>query len=156
ATYGLRRWTSAQSAQVARTRSTLAFHQLVTRTRVGRPSDAVSLEVPAPDSPVFPPAGDEISFQQEGDIWRIAYAGTTVTLRHSRGLALLVHLLRNAGQMIHVATLDAITPAGGAVVASKAPAPEGGVAPPLGDAGEILDDRARTEYRRRLADLRDE
>jgi hypothetical protein len=91
--------------------------------------------------------------EQTGDFWRISYGGTTVLLRHSRGLVLLAHLVRCPGKHIHVRELDAITPSGGSPVARDSPTPAGDVLPVLGDAGEMLDQRARAEYRRRITEL---
>lgn len=134
------------------------FRVLVARTLAERPALAMSgrsSEAPEPPA-VSREAASAITLEHEGDFWRIGYEGTSVLLRHSRGLALLAQLVRNPGQEIHVSTLDAITPSGGSAVARTAPAPEGGVPPSPGDAGEILDTRARSEYRRRVAELREE
>jgi hypothetical protein len=94
--------------------------------------------------------------EQDGDFWRIGWEGTTVLLRHSRGLALLAHLVRCPGRDIHVRELDSITPSGGAAVAREAPAPDAGMLPLAGDGGEMLDAQARAEYRRRVEELREE
>ena len=94
--------------------------------------------------------------EKDGEFWRIGYAGTTVLLRHSRGLALLAQLVRCPGQDIHVRELDSITPSGGSAVAREAPAPDAGVLPLPGDGGEVLDAQARAEYRRRVVELREE
>src|SRR5262249_3860478 len=77
--------------------------------------------------------------EQDGQFWRVGYAGTTVLLRHSRGLALLAHLVRCPGRDIHVRELDSITPSGGSPVAREAPAPDAGLLPLPGDGGELLD-----------------
>jgi hypothetical protein len=93
--------------------------------------------------------------RREGDFWRICFASKTVLIRHSRGLSLLVHLLRNPGEEIHVSALDALSPSDvAAPVAGSAPvdAPIGD----LGDAGEVLDAQAKATYRRRLGELREE
>jgi hypothetical protein len=94
--------------------------------------------------------------EQAGEFWRISYAGETIMLRHSRGLTLLGHLLRSPGVELHVRDLDAMTPSGGSPIAREAPAPEHGAVPIPGDAGEILDQRARDEYRRRIQELQEE
>jgi hypothetical protein len=94
--------------------------------------------------------------EQDGQFWRVEYAGTTVLLRHSRGLALLAHLVRCPGRDIHVRELDSITPSGGSPMAREAPAPDAGVLPLPGDGGELLDAQARDEYRRRVVELREE
>lgn len=131
ATYALERRRVARSAAAAVTQAAAAFHALVARASRPHRAPAVSIE-------------------PEGALWRIHYQGTTTRLRHSRGVALLAHLVRNPGCEIHVSALDAITPSGGVR------APEAGVPPVPGDAGEILDAQARNEYRRRAAELRTE
>src|SRR5262249_14234834 len=72
----------------------------------------------AMDNEVAVIATEEASIRREGDFWRITFAAKTVLVRHSRGLSLLVHLLRNPGQDIHVSALDAFSPSGGAVAAA--------------------------------------
>ena len=44
-------------------------------------------------------------FRREGDYWTISYEGATVRLRHSKGLALIAHLIRYPFQDFHVADL---------------------------------------------------
>lgn len=116
----------------------------------------------APDVPTAPAAAPSneppsAEFVRDGDVWRIVYAGTTILLRDSRGLSLIVHLLRAPGQEIHVATLDALTRGAGPMPApAVAGAGEGEVVLGLGDAGEVLDAQAKAEYRRRLAELQQE
>ena len=51
--------------------------------------------------------------EPEGDVWRVTYQGTTIRIRHSRGMALLSHLLRNPGEELHVQALDALVPSAG-------------------------------------------
>ena len=142
ATYAVERWRVGRANPLANAQSGAAFRSLIGQA-LG------SHYGPAPHRD----AG--ISIEREGDLWRIGYEGATLRLRHSRGLALLAHLVRSPGEEIHVATLDAITPSGGSAVARAAPAPDGGVLPAPGDAGEILDAQARDEYRRRAVELRE-
>lgn len=68
--------------------------------------------------------------------------GRTTRLRAVRGLPILARLLDHPGQELHVLDLAA-EPDNGAVV-------------DRGDAGEILDVRAREQYQRRIVDLRAE
>src|SRR6185436_16047437 len=112
---------------------------------------------PAPAEPLPTPAVEveQASVRREGDFWRVSFASKTVLIRHSRGLSLLVHLLCNPEQEIHVSALDALIPSDtGMAVSSSAPAdtPVGD----LGDAGEVLDAQAKAAYRRRLGELREE
>jgi hypothetical protein len=59
-------------------------------------------------------------------------------------------LLRHAGREFHAADLAA------GADAEAPPGAEGEIALGLGDAGEVLDAQARSDYRRRLEDLRAE
>ncbi|MEA2624466.1 MAG: hypothetical protein QOD06_511, partial [Candidatus Binatota bacterium] len=82
------------------------------------------------------------SFRLVGDSWSISYDGRTLRVRDAKGVAYIARLLRHPGQEFHVADL-AGTGDGEAPVR-------------LGDAGAILDDRARAAYRARLDELRAE
>ncbi len=91
-------------------------------------------------------------FEKEGDFWTIAFEGKTLRLKDAKGLGYLARLLRNPGCELHV--LDLAAPlscdlGGGGAAAQTKKADRG-------DAGEILDSRARAEYRRRLAELRED
>src|SRR5262249_35521195 len=87
--------------------------------------------------------------------WRIEYQGTAIMLRHSRGLTLLAHLVHCPGRAIHVRELDAMTPSGGAAV-PRPEAPDSDLVAVPGDAGEVLDRQALSEYRSRVGELRAE
>jgi hypothetical protein len=137
AAYALGRWRAARANARASTRSDATFRSLVAQVRAASLRDA------------------GVTMEQEGEMWLLAYEGTTLRLRYSRGLALLAHLVRNPGQEIHVSALDAITPSGGSTAARGRPFLPGGDVPAPGDAGEILDQQARAEYRRRIAELRE-
>jgi tetratricopeptide (TPR) repeat protein len=91
--------------------------------------DAVSSE-PAPNV-----------FRREGEYWTIAYGGTAIRLRDTKGLGYLAWLLAHPGREIHVAALAV---------------PDAGDRPPERDLGAVLDPRATAEYKRRVADLREE
>lgn len=151
ATYGFERWRFGWAAPLARTQAAASFHWLVAKAFPALPEEAPE---PGASLPEFTAPEDVgVRIEREGDVWLVAYEGTTVRLRRSRGLVLLAHLIHNPRQDIHVSDLDAITPSGGS---KSALAPEASVAPVRGDAGEILDAQARGEYRRRVADLREE
>jgi hypothetical protein len=121
---------------------------------VGRRLEAPAAEAVAPTQV----AGNH--FLAEGDNWTIAYDGTSVRLRDAKGLHYLARLLGDPGREFHVA--DLLVAAAGE--ATPAAATELGAAgrtgvdlvSALGDAGEVLDARAKAEYRRRLEDLRAE
>ena len=143
---------AARGNRAAEVESGAAFRWLLERALGARPEATAEAEAPTPASRSFiAPV-----LEQEGEFWRIAYGGTMVLLRHSRGLALLAHLVRCPGRDIHVRELDSITPSGGSAVAREAPAPDAGVLPLPGDGGEMLDPQARAEYRRRVVELREE
>ena len=136
-----------------------AFGIAFRRATSSAPTRPVVVEPePAHTEPAAPIAATEIdhaSVRRDGDFWRIGFASKTVLIRHSRGVSLLVHLLRNPGEEIHVSALDALSP-------SDTVAPVAGSAPldvpigDLGDAGEVLDAQAKATYRRRIGELREE
>ncbi|HKA53807.1 MAG TPA: hypothetical protein VKJ47_09115, partial [Candidatus Binatia bacterium] len=101
---------------------------------------------------------NEFLFRREGDYWTIAYQGDDFRLKHIRGLAFIATLLRYPGREFHV--LDLISN-------GKDQAPGISVTDPsqtsldlypsrLSDAGELLDTQARTAYRCRIQELRQE
>jgi len=87
-------------------------------------------------------AGPSI-FRREGEYWVVALNGRTARMRDARGLAHIARLLRDGGREVHVLELAAAGGEGGAHERTDA-----------GDAGAVLDERAKREYRRRLAELR--
>jgi hypothetical protein len=108
-------------------------------------------------------------FFREGEFWRIAYDGESFGLKHSKGLSYLAQLLRFPGTEFHALDL-----AGGSLGAlggsdnfsdrsrfslsknNDALASEGIHVGGLGDAGEMLDEQAKEQYRHRLDELREE
>jgi hypothetical protein len=80
------------------------------------------------------------SFRREGDYWSIVFEERTVRVRDLKGMRYLARLLAHPGREFHV--LDLV-------------AAENGVAP-VGDAGEMLDARAKDAYRRRLAEIEED
>ena len=83
------------------------------------------------------------TFRREGDIWSIEFAGQVVRVRDARGLRYLDRLLPHPAREFHVLDL---------VAAEAGTAAAGG----LGDAGPLLDERAKAAYRKRLADIDDD
>ena len=85
------------------------------------------------------------------------YAGTSVRLRHAKGLGDIAILLANPGKEIHVADLIAASgsaPQGASGEASGAEYVAQGLRVSRGASGDaVLDRRARADYRERLADL---
>ncbi|MDB4980492.1 MAG: regulatory protein LuxR, partial [Myxococcales bacterium] len=89
------------------------------------------------------PTAARLTMVLEGEYWTVTGpAGVAFRLKDSLGLQYLARLVAEPGREIHVLELVG----GGA--ADDAPVD-------TGDAGELLDDEARDEYRRRLEDLRD-
>jgi tetratricopeptide (TPR) repeat protein len=92
---------------------------------------------------------DAAVFRREGDYWSVVFEGRTARLRDSKGLQYLARLLADPGRELHVldlvadgsATIDTI----GTRVVSDA-----------GNAGELLDPRAKAAYRRRLAEIEED
>jgi tetratricopeptide (TPR) repeat protein len=80
-------------------------------------------------------------FRREGDYWSVVYKGHTTHVRDLKGIRYLAQLLAHPGREVHV--LDLV-------------AAETGHRTALGDAGEILDERAKTAYRRRLDEIQDD
>jgi tetratricopeptide (TPR) repeat protein len=76
------------------------------------------------------------TFRREGEYWTVAYGGSVVRLRDSKGLRHLARLLAHPGQELHVLDLEGRRD--------------------LGDAGTMLDPAAKAAYRARLGELRAE
>ena len=94
---------------------------------------------------------DAAVFHREGDYWAIGFEGRTARLRDSKGLQYLARLLANPGRELYVLDLVAAGKVG-------PDAPAGGPAgsrlvADAGDAGELLDRRAKEAYRRRLTEI---
>jgi tetratricopeptide (TPR) repeat protein len=81
--------------------------------------------------------GTSVLLRREGDVWAIVSAGHTFRLKHSKGMGYLHHLVDHPGQPVHVLELA-------------------GIDQPAGDAGPVLDARAKREYGQRLDDLRNQ
>ncbi|MEX2196763.1 MAG: AAA family ATPase [Thermoleophilaceae bacterium] len=91
-----------------------------------------------PDAAPAPGAG--AVFRRDGDLWTLAYRDATVRLPHLKGLTDIAALLAAPGREVHCLEL----------------AGEAGPAPTGGDLGEVMDARARDEYRARIEELRSE
>jgi hypothetical protein len=92
-------------------------------------------------------------FRREGEYWAIAYEGDAFRLKDSKGLRYLARLLAAPGRELHA--LDLVTDERPLARHDRAVEP-GLVASRPGDAGEVIDARAKAEYRRRLAQLEEE
>jgi hypothetical protein len=106
-------------------------------------------------------------FRKEGEYWTVGYGRNSFSLKDTKGLGYLAHLLRHPGTEFHVLDLMSGIAAAreddesgqsehglprGVEDLEKAGIRIGG----LGDAGEMLDEQAKAAYRRRLAELREE
>jgi tetratricopeptide (TPR) repeat protein len=80
-------------------------------------------------------------FRREGDYWLLVFEGRTVRVRDLKGMRYLAQLLAHPGREFHVLDLAAA---------------ETGQQSALGDAGEMLDERAKSAYRRRLAEVEED
>ncbi len=105
----------------------------------------------APDEPDT----DVNVFRREGDYWSVVFGGSTVRVRDIKGMRYLARLLADPGREFHVLDLVA---AEAPTVAQTDRRQSAGDAPraTLGDAGEMLDARAKDAYRRRLAEIDDD
>jgi tetratricopeptide (TPR) repeat protein len=113
---------------------------------------------PLPSSgfqPQISSSQDSHVFRQEGDYWTVSYAGVTIRLRDTKGLHHLATLLREPEREFHVIDLlaetdhDSVTPRSQhfAEHASRFA---------LAPLSTLPDHQARTRYRQRLAELREE
>jgi AAA ATPase domain len=92
-------------------------------------------------------------FRREGEYWAIAYEGDAFRLKDSKGLRYLARLLAERGHELHALDLAAGERDPDALGRRVEP---GLTASRSSDAGEILDARAKAEYRRRLTELEEE
>jgi pimeloyl-ACP methyl ester carboxylesterase len=84
------------------------------------------------------PSTTAAEFRRDGDVWTVSFAGQTVHLKHSRGLADLATLLANPGRRFHATELM-VGPGAGPVARSSA--------------DSMLDERARSAFRARLREI---
>ncbi len=94
----------------------------------------------APTSATAPaPEPASATVARLGDTWAWSWAGTTVHVKHAKGVADLALLLDRGGREVHVRELEGVTD----LPAGRAPQP-------------VLDETAVQQYRQRLADLEDD
>ncbi len=93
-------------------------------------------------------------FRREGDYWSVIYEGRTVRVRDLKGMRYLARLLADPGREYHV--LDLVAAEAGSVAQMDSSQAASVPRSALGDAGEILDERAKDAYRRRLAEIEDD
>ena len=90
------------------------------------------------------------AFRREGEYWSVTFEGQTVRLRDGKGLRYLIRLLAHPGHAFHV--LDLVASERGQTTDSLE-ATSSTTCLALGDAGEMLDARAKDAYRRRLVEI---
>ena len=118
------------------------------------PSVAPPVHVEHHDALDEQPVASVNVFRREGDYWTVIFDGHTVRVRDLKGMRYLARLLADPGREYHVLDLVAAETGSGAQVDSSQAADLPRSA--LGDAGEILDARAKDAYRRRLAEIDDD
>jgi hypothetical protein len=111
-----------------------------------RPDSHAALDEPA--------AASANVFRREGDYWSVIFDGQTVRVRDLKGMRYLARLLAEPGREFHVLDLVA-SEAGHGAQAENGPAADLPRSA-FGDAGELLDARAKEAYRRRLAEIDDD
>jgi hypothetical protein len=88
-------------------------------------------------------------FRRDGDYWALVFAGNEAHLRDLKGMRYLSRLLAEPSRELHVLDLVAAETSGATDGASATRAA-------LGNAGEMLDARAKNAYRRRLAEIEED
>jgi tetratricopeptide (TPR) repeat protein len=118
------------------------------------PSGLPAPDVAQHDTPDAQPAESVNVLRREGDYWTVIFEGHTVHVRDLKGMHYLARLLADPGREFHVLDLVAAE-TGSAAPVDRSPAarlPRSG----FGDAGAMLDARAKDAYRRRLAEIDDD
>lgn len=95
------------------------------------------------------------TFHLEGEYWAIEYGRAQARLRDSKGLRYLALLLASPGQEVHALDLVVAGGTGGSRALAATRDPDLNV-DGSGDAGSVLDPKAKAAYRRRVVDLREE
>jgi tetratricopeptide (TPR) repeat protein len=114
--------------------------------------DAVSAE---PDDAAEEPSVTDLNvYRREGDYWSVVFEGRTVRVRDLKGHRYLARLLADPGREFHVLALVAAE--SGSPSGPESDRAAGPSHADTGDAGEMLDARAKDAYRRRLAEIEDD
>ncbi|MDF3019121.1 MAG: regulatory protein LuxR [Steroidobacteraceae bacterium] len=134
---------SAQLLDEARAiASELRLGELGERVRTCELGQALEKTEAPSESSAGLPAVDYFRLSRDGEVWVCACEGREFRLRDSRGMQMLSQLMSMPGREIHVLDL-------------AGPSEEGEVVD-SGDCGELLDERARRDYRQRVESLRAE
>ncbi|MET0413059.1 MAG: AAA family ATPase [Polyangiaceae bacterium] len=116
-----------------------ALLEVCRRRRAAVVARTQALPTPGPATEAATRAPPKVlsTLTREGEGWALSSAdGATLRLKHSKGLEYLSYLLEHPGRQVHVLQLA-------------------GIEHRTGDAGAVLDPRAKAEYARRLEELRD-
>jgi tetratricopeptide (TPR) repeat protein len=95
-------------------------------------------------------------FHREGEYWTISYRDRSFRLKDMKGLYYIAHLLAHPGERFHVHDLMTVVDRTARADDRTPEDVELRVANDLGDAGAILDPRAKAEYRGRRLELQGE
>ena len=133
------------------------FERIGASHQEARAAQACGDSAPAGQRPLQSPTGvhspDAAIFGREGDYWSIGFEGRTARLRDSKGLQYLARLLAEPGRELHA--LDLV--AGGRTRSAMPGEPYAtNLVADAGDAGELLDERAKQTYRRRLTEIEED
>jgi predicted ATPase len=97
-------------------------------------------------------------FARTGEYWTVAYGGATFSLPHLKGLSYIQRLIRYPGQEIHALDLSSEPNQSGGFESRHASSLSGEPSISiggLGDAGKMLDEQAKRDYKQRLLELRE-
>jgi hypothetical protein len=94
------------------------------------------------------------TFRREGDYWTVTFEEHTIRVRDLKGMRYLARLLADPGREFHV--LDLVAAERGSLAQGDGDHVSSLPRSVFGDAGEILDARAKDAYRRRLAEIDDD
>jgi hypothetical protein len=109
--------------------------------------EAPTARPPSPPEPQALSPVMEATLRRELEYWTVRCGADGFQLKDTKGIGFLRALLQQPGQELHVLDLAGGPAQPGAPTARQAAA---------GDAGELLDRAARTAYKQRLEDLREE
>ncbi len=130
------------AARVEAARAAAAFGALDVVVPVGDAALLARLQAPAPATP-----NRSATLTADGTGWTIEFGDTRARIAGSKGMSYLAELVRNPGAERHAFDL---------VDGVEGLSAEGVDRRRLGDAGPMLDSRARTVYRHRVENLRTE
>jgi len=123
----------------------LGMPEVVTRARALLDAPAARDGASRRPVPSSTPASPAFTLARAGAEWTVSHGGRSFRVRDVRGMTMVARLVERPGVELHAVD-----------VAADAASPETPAVVDLGDAGEVLDRKARSAYKRRLADLRDE